>query len=240
MLGAAQSAVSDSADKAVAKRDVLAPGAQYGGSLTSQINFISLAIALVLGTAGLPHVLMRFYTVPTAKEARRSVVWAIVADRCLLPVHPGAGLRCRGPRRSRRNTCGSRRPELGRTTAGIPPRRRRPARRHLCGGVRDDPCRGRRPHHHRGNLVRARHLCQRAEERRGDRGPAGAGVAHHRCGDRHPVDRPGHPGRRAEHRVPGRAGLRGRGGGEPARRSCTRSTGRGSTPAARCGACTAA
>jgi cation/acetate symporter len=32
----------------------------------------------VLGTAGLPHVLMRFYTVPTAKDARRSVVWAIV------------------------------------------------------------------------------------------------------------------------------------------------------------------
>lgn len=32
---------------------------------------------LVLGTAGLPHVLMRFYTVPSAKEARRSVVWAI-------------------------------------------------------------------------------------------------------------------------------------------------------------------
>ena len=59
-------------------RDVLAPGAQYGASLTSQINFISLALALVLGTAGLPHVLMRFYTVPTAKEARRSVVWAIV------------------------------------------------------------------------------------------------------------------------------------------------------------------
>jgi cation/acetate symporter len=31
----------------------------------------------VLGTAGLPHILMRFYTVPTAKEARKSVVWAI-------------------------------------------------------------------------------------------------------------------------------------------------------------------
>jgi cation/acetate symporter len=57
--------------------DLLAPGAQYGASPTSQINFISLALALVLGTAGLPHVLMRFYTVPTAKEARRSVVWAI-------------------------------------------------------------------------------------------------------------------------------------------------------------------
>src|SRR3712207_9581824 len=39
--------------------------------------FRSLALALVLGTAGLPHVLMRFYTVPTAKDARRSVVWAI-------------------------------------------------------------------------------------------------------------------------------------------------------------------
>jgi cation/acetate symporter len=34
-------------------------------------------MALVLGTAGLPHVLMRFYTVPTAKEARKSVVYAI-------------------------------------------------------------------------------------------------------------------------------------------------------------------
>jgi cation/acetate symporter len=77
ILGAAQSMVSSSTDAKVAGRDVLAPGAQYGVSLTTQINFISLALALVLGTAGLPHVLMRFYTVPTAKEARRSVVWAI-------------------------------------------------------------------------------------------------------------------------------------------------------------------
>lgn len=77
ILGSAQSAISGSTTQGVAGRDVLAPGAQYGGSLTSQINFISLALALVLGTAGLPHVLMRFYTVPTAKEARRSVVWAI-------------------------------------------------------------------------------------------------------------------------------------------------------------------
>jgi cation/acetate symporter len=56
---------------------VLAPGAQYGLSGTTKLDFISLAIALVLGTAGLPHVLMRFYTVPTAKDARKSVVWAI-------------------------------------------------------------------------------------------------------------------------------------------------------------------
>ena len=77
ILGAAQSAVSDATTKGVAIRDVLAPGAQYGGSTESKINFLSLGLALVLGTAGLPHVLMRFYTVPTAKEARRSVVWAI-------------------------------------------------------------------------------------------------------------------------------------------------------------------
>ncbi|MEU4418213.1 cation acetate symporter [Nocardia salmonicida] len=77
ILGAAQESVSESTSKAVAARDVLAPGAQYGGSETSKLNFLSLGLALVLGTAGLPHVLMRFYTVPTAKEARRSVVWAI-------------------------------------------------------------------------------------------------------------------------------------------------------------------
>ena len=77
ILGSAQTAISEATTQGVASRDVLAPGAQYGGSFTSQINFISLALALVLGTAGLPHVLMRFYTVPTAKEARRSVVWAI-------------------------------------------------------------------------------------------------------------------------------------------------------------------
>ncbi|MEV6429711.1 cation acetate symporter [Nocardia sp. NPDC051463] len=77
ILGSAQDAVSGSKTKGVAARDVLAPGAQYGGSSTSKLNFVSLGLALVLGTAGLPHVLMRFYTVPTAKEARRSVVWAI-------------------------------------------------------------------------------------------------------------------------------------------------------------------
>lgn len=56
---------------------VLNPGLQYGKSPTTKLDFVSLALALVLGTAALPHVLMRFYTVPTAKEARKSVVWAI-------------------------------------------------------------------------------------------------------------------------------------------------------------------
>lgn len=53
---------------------LLAPGVQYEGKM---LDFVSLSIGIVLGTAGLPHVLMRFYTVPTAKEARKSVVWAI-------------------------------------------------------------------------------------------------------------------------------------------------------------------
>ena len=41
-------------------------------------NLISLGLALVLGTAGLPHILMRFFTVPSAKAARISVAWAMV------------------------------------------------------------------------------------------------------------------------------------------------------------------
>ena len=56
---------------------LLHPGAKYGKTTLTKVDFISLSMALVLGTAGLPHVLMRFYTVPTAKEARKSVVWAI-------------------------------------------------------------------------------------------------------------------------------------------------------------------
>jgi cation/acetate symporter len=63
----------------------LDPGLRYGkdiagnvaASTISKLDLISLGAALVLGTAGLPHILVRFYTVPNAKVARRSVVWAI-------------------------------------------------------------------------------------------------------------------------------------------------------------------
>ena len=41
------------------------------------LDTVSLGLALVLGTAGLPHILMRFFTVPTAKAARSSVIWAM-------------------------------------------------------------------------------------------------------------------------------------------------------------------
>ncbi|MCZ7461115.1 solute symporter family protein [Streptomyces sp. WMMC940] len=55
----------------------LEPGLKYGATGTSKLDFLSLGIALVLGTAGLPHILIRFYTVPTARAARKSVIWAI-------------------------------------------------------------------------------------------------------------------------------------------------------------------
>lgn len=70
LLGAA-------ADKSGKGRAFLEPGLQYGKDGTSKLNFVSLGLALVLGTAGLPHILIRFYTVPTAKAARKSVNWAI-------------------------------------------------------------------------------------------------------------------------------------------------------------------
>ncbi|WP_127499079.1 solute symporter family protein [Actinoplanes solisilvae] len=62
----------------------LEPGLRYGvesasasATFYSKMDLLSLGIALVLGTAGLPHILTRFYTVPTSKIARKSVLWAI-------------------------------------------------------------------------------------------------------------------------------------------------------------------
>ena len=66
------------AEKGYVAENIMQPGLKYGATTTSKLDFISLGLSLVLGTAGLPHVLMRFYTVPTAKEARKSVTWAIV------------------------------------------------------------------------------------------------------------------------------------------------------------------
>ena len=77
LLANAQAVVDHSHNEAVAGRDILEPGAKYGATHVTKLDFLSLGIALVLGTAGLPHVLMRFYTVPTAIQARRSVTWAI-------------------------------------------------------------------------------------------------------------------------------------------------------------------
>jgi cation/acetate symporter len=47
-----------------------------GTFIKDPISGISFGMALMFGTAGLPHILMRFFTVPSAKEARKSVLWA--------------------------------------------------------------------------------------------------------------------------------------------------------------------
>jgi cation/acetate symporter len=76
-------AVQVKADLALAKGAAPAEAAARGLSIMGPGNFIkdpvsaiSFGLALMLGTAGLPHILMRFFTVPDAKEARKSVLWA--------------------------------------------------------------------------------------------------------------------------------------------------------------------
>jgi len=55
------------------KKDaIMGPGAL----INDPISAVSVGMALMFGTAGLPHILMRFFTVPNAKEARKSVAWA--------------------------------------------------------------------------------------------------------------------------------------------------------------------
>ncbi|WP_426102912.1 cation acetate symporter [Massilia sp. TSP1-1-2] len=54
------------------KQAIMGPGT----FITDPISAISFGMALMFGTAGLPHILMRFFTVPNAKEARKSVFWA--------------------------------------------------------------------------------------------------------------------------------------------------------------------
>lgn len=78
MLGSA-------ADASGEGREFLQPGLRYGPdvpgdtyrTVVGKLDFISLALALVLGTAGLPHIVTRFYAVPDGRAARTSVSWAI-------------------------------------------------------------------------------------------------------------------------------------------------------------------
>jgi len=62
-----------------------------GGLVTSPIDAISLGLALMLGLLGLPHILMRFYTVPDAKTARKSVLYATGFIGCFYIIIPIVG-----------------------------------------------------------------------------------------------------------------------------------------------------
>jgi len=77
--------MSDASQASGAGQAFLEPGLRYGvevpgdalQTLWNKLDLISLGLALVLGTAGLPHILIRFYTVPDSKAARKSVNWGI-------------------------------------------------------------------------------------------------------------------------------------------------------------------
>jgi cation/acetate symporter len=79
------SVLGSAAEKSGKGAAFLEPGLRYGKEVAgdsaqtfyNKMDLLSLGIALVLGTAGLPHILTRFYTVPNAKAARKSVLWAI-------------------------------------------------------------------------------------------------------------------------------------------------------------------
>ncbi|WP_211219360.1 cation acetate symporter [Thermomonas fusca] len=72
-LAAAAAATPEEAAGAAGKGlSIMGPG----GFIKDPISAISFGMALMFGTAGLPHILMRFFTVPNAKEARKSVFWA--------------------------------------------------------------------------------------------------------------------------------------------------------------------
>jgi cation/acetate symporter len=58
-------------------QDFMTPGLRYTPPWGA-LDLISLGMALIFGTAGLPHILVRFYTVPDAQTARKSVVWAML------------------------------------------------------------------------------------------------------------------------------------------------------------------
>jgi cation/acetate symporter len=70
--GLATAAGQTSAEAETAGQSIMGPG----NFVKDPISAISFGMALMFGTAGLPHILMRFFTVPSAKEARKSVMWA--------------------------------------------------------------------------------------------------------------------------------------------------------------------
>ncbi len=130
---------------------VLAPGKL----VAKPLDAISLGMALMFGTAGLPHILMRFYTVPDAQPARKSVFYATGLIGVFYLHDVRARLRRDGPGRAGRDPRRRRRRQHGGAAAGRNVRRDAVPRVHRGGGVRDDPGRGRGTH-----AVRARRRCR--------------------------------------------------------------------------------
>jgi cation/acetate symporter len=85
-----------------AGRDIMQPGLYYklkkGATPWTRLDFISLMLALFLGTSALPHILIRYYTVPSQKAARKSTIVAIVAIGAfyVLTLYMGTGAMING------------------------------------------------------------------------------------------------------------------------------------------------
>jgi cation/acetate symporter len=181
-----------------------------GGFVKDPISAISFGMALMFGTAGLPHILMRFFTVPDAKEARKSVFWAttwigyfyilifiigfgaitlVLTNPEFLPTPPRASSRaaattwrrCWWPRRWAATS----------------------SRLHLGGGLRHHPGGGGRPDAVRRLGGVARPVRHGVQEGQGRQRLRAEGLAHHHpVPGRHRGD-PGHRLREAEHRLHG-------------------------------------
>ena len=170
----------------------LKPGLQFDSGLA----LLSFGLAFVFGTAGLPHILMRFFTVPDAKAARGSVGWAVflIGSFYIMVMIVGVGARAL-PQRGRREGVGRDRQPRG-PRARAEPRRRRGLRRrrhlprrHLRGRAGDDP-RGRGRARHLGlGRGRPRPVVQRRAQ--GPRLREGGGLGGEARGgrDRRAVDR---------------------------------------------------
>ena len=202
-------------DKSPKGHKFLEPGLRF----SNPIDTVSLGLALVLGTAGLPHILMRFFTVPNAKAARSSVLWAtgLIGSFYLVtvvsgpgrpshPRHPGRGRR----RQGRQPGGAGPGPGAGRR-AGHDRGRPGPGHRGRSGLCHDSRGRRRAGDLRLGGVGPRRLVEHRAQgtrlRARGGLGGQDRGVRHRRR--RH---RRGHPGwRRPERLVHGGPGLR-RGG----------------------------
>ena len=179
-----------------------------GTFLKNNTDMVSLGLALVLGTAGLPHILMRFFTVPNAKAARSSVVYAmfIIGFFYLLTTVIGFGARAILGSEGRRGGRHRRQPH------GAEPRRgaRRRRGHHRRRPVPRDHRRRRLRHHPRGGrraravgLERggARRLVEHHPQGPGLRARGGAGGEDRRAEHRRPRHADRDPRRRGPERL---------------------------------------
>ena len=139
---AALSSGATMAEAAERGRSIMGPG----NFIKDPVSAISFGLALMLGTAGLPHILMRFFTVPDAKEARKSVLWATgwIGYFYILTFIIGFGaivlVGTDGNYGWRRRA--ARRRQYGGDPSGACDWRQCLPGLHFGGGVRDHPCRG--------------------------------------------------------------------------------------------------